>query len=151
MDAIQYLERQHRRARTALAAVTEAPASRRHALWTALRSELIRHERIEEQGLYEPVVRDRISDPVLSEWVTDRHQDEAREIEALMREVDDLDPEDERWLVTVRQIRAALEHHMRQEEQDIFPRIGRLWGGSRLEAAGREMSESQSEPADHRG
>jgi iron-sulfur cluster repair protein YtfE (RIC family) len=147
MDAIQYLERQHRTARAELAAVTEAPAARRHALWAALRPELARHERLEEQGLYEPIVRERISDPVLSEWVTDRHQDEAREIEALMREVDDLDPADERWLVTVRQIRAALEHHMRQEEQDIFPRIERLWGRSRLEAAGREMSESRTEPA----
>jgi hypothetical protein len=67
-----------------------------------------------------------------------------------MREVDDLDPEDESWLVTVRQIRTALENHMRQEEQDIFPRIGRIWDGSRLEEASREISESRAEWAGRR-
>lgn len=150
MDAIQYLERQHDVARSRLAGLVEALPRRRRTLWTALRVDLAWHEQIEARWLYEPIARERISDPALSEWITDRHQDEAHEIETLMREMDDLDPEDESWLVTARQVRAALEHHMRQEEQDIFPRIPRIWDRSRLEEAGREMSESRAEWAGRR-
>ncbi|HET9853820.1 MAG TPA: hypothetical protein VFR53_02100, partial [Methylomirabilota bacterium] len=62
-----------------------------------------------------------------------------------------LDPEDERWLVTLRQIKSALENHIRQEEQDIFPRVGRIWDRARLEEAGRQMAESKAEKSARRG
>ena len=86
----------------------------------------------------------------LSEWVSDRHQDEVR-VEGLIKETASLDPEDGRWLATVRQIKAALENHIRQEEQDIFPRIGQIWDRSRLADAGQEMEQGKSEKAGRRG
>ncbi len=45
------------------------------------------------------------------------------------------------------QIKTALENHIRQEEQDIFPRIGQIWDRARLEEAGREMRQSKAEKA----
>ena len=72
------------------------------------------------------------------------------EVEGLIKETEGLDPEDARWLATVRQIKSALENHIRQEEQDIFPRIGRIWDRARLDEAGREMSQSKGEKAGQR-
>jgi len=60
-------------------------------------------------------------------------------------------PEDGRWLAAVRQIRSALENHIRQEEQGVFPRIGQLWDRTRLEEAGREMRQSTAEKTGRRG
>ena len=116
-----------------------------------LKPELKAHEKIEEQCLYGPIARDGASDPALSEWVSDRHQDEVHEVEGLIKETERLDPEDETWLATVRQIKSALENHIRQEEQNIFPRIGRIWDRTRLEEAGREMSQGKAEKAGRRG
>jgi len=151
MDAIQFLKQEHDKAKAAFGKLLNAAPAERGALWKELQPELKEHEKLEEQRLYGPIARDGVSDPALSEWVSDRHQDEVHEVEGLIKEMESLDPEDERWLVTVRQIRAALENHIRQEEQDIFPRISRLWDGARLEEAGREMSDRKAEKAGRRG
>jgi iron-sulfur cluster repair protein YtfE (RIC family) len=151
MDAIQFLKQEHQKAKRAFEKVLAAAPAQRGELWRELEPELRAHEKIEEQCLYGPIARDGASDPALSEWVSDRHQDEVHEVEGLIKETQDLDPEDGRWVATVRQIKAALEDHIRQEEQDIFPRIGQIWDGPRLEEAGREMRQSQAEKAGRRG
>ncbi|MGH7384567.1 MAG: hemerythrin domain-containing protein [Candidatus Rokuibacteriota bacterium] len=151
MDAIKFLEQEHQKAKAAFEKLLGAAPGKRGALWKELGPELQAHEEIEEQCLYGPIGRDGASDPALSEWVSDRHQDEVHEVEGLLKETQRLDPEDERWLATVRQIKTALENHIRQEEQDIFPRIGRIWDRAQLEAAGREMSESMTEKTGRRG
>lgn len=152
MDAIQFLKQEHQKAKTAFGKVLAAAPSERGALWKELQPELKTHEKVEEQCLYGPIARDGgVSEPALSEWVSDRHQDEVHEVESLLEETSGLDPEDERWLATVQRIQSALENHIRQEEQDIFPRIGRIWDQARLEAAGREMSESKAEKSEKAG
>ena len=39
---------------------------------------------------------------------------------------------------------ASLESHIREEEQDIFPRISKAWDETKLEHAGTEMQEMTS-------
>jgi hemerythrin-like domain-containing protein len=151
MDAIQFLRQEHETARRAFETLLAAAPAERGALWEGLEPELRAHEKIEEQCLFGPIAVDGTSDPALSEWVSDRHQDEVYEVEGLIEETEGLDPEDGRWLTTVRQIKAALEHHIRQEEQDVLPRIGRIWDRTRLEEAGREMRQSKAEKAGRRG
>lgn len=147
MDAIEFLQQEHQKAKRAFDKLLAAAPAERGALWSELKPELGAHEKIEEQCLYGPIARDGASDPDLSEWVSDRHQDEVYEVEGLIKETEGLDPEDGRWLATVRQIRAALENHIRHEEQDIFPRIGQMWDRTRLEEAGRGMRQSKAEKA----
>jgi hemerythrin-like domain-containing protein len=48
------------------------------------------------------------------------------------KEVRQLDPEDESWLTTVKAVHASLEGHIREEEQDIFPRISKVWDEKQL-------------------
>lgn len=151
MNAIEFLQQEHQKAKRAFEKLLAAAPAQRGALWRELKPELKAHEKIEEQCLYGPIARDGASDPALSEWVSDRHQDEVYEVEGLIKETEGLDPEGGRWLATVRQIKAALENHIRQEEQDIFPRIGQVWDRTRREEAGREMSQSKAEKAGRRG
>ena len=151
MDAIEFLQREHQKAKRAFETLLAAAPEERGARWSLLKPELKAHEKIEEQCLYGPIARAGASDRALSEWVSDRHQDEVYEVEGLIKETEGLDPQDGRWLATVRQIKAALENHIRQEEQDIFPRIGQLCERARLEEAGREMRQSKAEKAGRRG
>ena len=88
MDAIQFLKQEHQKARTAFEKLPEAPPSERGAVWTELGPELRQHEKIEEQC--------GASDPALSEWVSDRHQDEVHEVDGLVNEMESLEPEGER-------------------------------------------------------
>lgn len=151
MDAIKFLRQEHEKAKHAFETLLAAAPAQRGALWEELKPELKAHEKIEEQCLYGPIARDGASDPALSEWVSDRHQDEVYEVEGLIKETEGVDPDDGRWLATVRQIKSALENHIRQEEKDIFPRIGQIWDRTRLDEAGREMSQGKAEKAGRRG
>ena len=150
MDAIQFVKQEHEKAKQAFEKLLSAPPARRGAIWKELQPELKAHEKMEEQHLYGPIARDGASDPMLSEWVSVRHQDEVHEVETLSKDTEGLDPEDEGWLATVRQIKSALENHIRQEEGDIFPRIGQIWDRARLDEAGQEMSQSKREKAGQR-
>ena len=109
MDAIEFLKQEHQKAKHAFETLLDAAPAQRGARWEELKPELKAHEKIEEQCLYGPIARDGASDPALSEWVSDRHQDEVHEVEGLIKETEQLDPEDETWLATVRQIKSALE------------------------------------------
>ena len=150
MDAIQFLKQEHQKAKAAFGKLLEAPPAQRGALWKELQPELKTHEAIEEACLYGPLADEAPSDPKLSEWVSDRHEEEVAEVEALIKKTERLDATDEAWLGAVRAIHSALENHIKQEEGEIFPRIGRVWDAQRLAKAGEEMKEMHSEKAGRR-
>lgn len=147
MDAIQFLKQEHKKAKAAFGKLLEAPPAKRGALWKELQPELKAHEAIEEACLYGPLEEDGPSDPTLAEWVADGHEEEVQEVEGLIKETERLEPQDERWLTTVRKIHGALENHIRQEEGEIFPRVAEAWDQSRLAKAGDQMAEMKTEKA----
>jgi hemerythrin-like domain-containing protein len=150
MDAIQFLKQEHQKAKAAFGKLLEAPPAQRGALWKELQPELKAHEAIEEACLYGPLEEEGPSDAKLSEWVSDRHEEEVSEVEGLIKKTERLDPKDDAWLATVREIHSALENHIKQEEGEIFPRVGQVWDGKRLAQAGEEMSEMKTEKAGRR-
>lgn len=144
MDAIQFLKKEHQQAKAALGKVVEAPADERGELWEELEPELAAHEEIEDECLYTPLADEAGgSDRTLADW-RQRHQDEVDEVEELIGEIEELEPEDARWLATVKAVQASLAKHIQEEEQDIFPRIAKAWSATRLKQAGTEMEEMKA-------
>ena len=139
MDAIQFLRREHQKAQAAFENVLRAaPGSRGH-LWAELQPELEAHEQIEDAYLYEPLSRDaRTTDSTLADW-RKKHQNEVDKVDGLIKEIEKLDPEDVSWLTKLKPVHASLEIHIWEEEQDIFPRISKVWNEDKLEQAGRDM------------
>jgi iron-sulfur cluster repair protein YtfE (RIC family) len=111
-----------------------------------LHPELELHEKMEEQHLYGPAAREVQVDASLAEYETAHHR-EVQEAEGLIKEINRLDPSGDAWLATVKKLRGALEQHIRQEEQEIWPKIERAWGAARLEEAGRQMAAMKREEA----
>jgi hemerythrin-like domain-containing protein len=144
MDAIKFLEQEHEKAKAVLGKLLEAPPAERGRRWKALRPELKAHEALEEACLYGPVESEGVADAKLSGWVSDRHEEQVREVERLIEQTERLQPEEARWLATVRQIHDALQRHIQEEEGEIFPRIARAWDRDRLERAGAEMRDMQA-------
>jgi iron-sulfur cluster repair protein YtfE (RIC family) len=73
-----------------------------------------------------------------------KHQHEVDNVEGLIKELAKLDPEDASWLTKLKAVHASLESHIREEEQDIFPRISKAWDETKLEQAGTEMQEMKA-------
>jgi iron-sulfur cluster repair protein YtfE (RIC family) len=147
MDAIEFLKREHEKAKAKFADVLGARPEARQALWEELAPELETHEEIEDAALYEPLERDaRGADAILGEW-RERHQSEVERAETLIDEIEDLDAEEEEWREKVEELHQTLRTHIQEEEEAIFPRIGRVWDSARLERAGTELEAMKSRKA----
>lgn len=144
MDAIQFLKQEHEKARAAFERVLQAPPTQRGLLWEELKPELEAHEKIEDACLYQPLSFDAgPQNAMLAGWWQE-HQDEMRKVEGLIRAIAGLSPEDARWLSKIHEIHSSLEDHIREEEEDIFPRISNVWDDRRLWQAGTQMEEMKS-------
>jgi hemerythrin-like domain-containing protein len=139
MNAIQLLKNEHETAKGMFAQIEQANAEQRAQLWAKLEPELKVHEKIEEAALYGPVAEEVGSrDQALQEW-EGHHHEEVAELEALIQEVGELDATTDDWMEKIEELRATLEHHIEEEEGDIWPRIQQTWDSSKLEQAGQEM------------
>ena len=148
MNALQFLKQEHQKAKAAFENVLQASPTKRGDLWEELTPELEAHEEIEDACLYEPLSRDAGGkDAKLAEW-REKHQSEVDEVEDLIGEIDELDPEDDKWLAKVKKVHESLAGHIQEEEGDIFPRISKVWDEARLAQAGKKMEEMKAEEAD---
>jgi hemerythrin-like domain-containing protein len=139
MNAIQLLKSEHDKARQMFAQIEQASADRRGRLWATLKPELTIHEQMEETALYGPVAAEiGSSDQVLQEW-NEHHHDEVGELEALIGELGGLDPSGAPWMEKLQELQLTLEHHIEEEEGEIWPRIEQAWDESKLEHAGQQM------------
>jgi len=133
------LKSEHEKAKRAFAEIQAATANERAPLWAKLEPELKVHEEMEEAALYGPVAQELGStDQTLKEW-HEHHHEEVTEAEALIQEIDDLDSTSDDWVEKVEELQEALEHHIEEEEGDIWPRIQQAWDQSKLEYAGQQM------------
>jgi len=144
MDAIQFLKQEHQKAKAAFGKVLQAEPDKRGALWADLKPELEAHEQIEDACLYEPLSHDvGPKDSKLAAW-RQQHRVEIHKIEGLIKSMDRLLPEDARWLSTAQDIHSSLASHIREEEDNIFPSISKVWDETRLKRAGNEMEKMKS-------
>jgi hemerythrin-like domain-containing protein len=139
MNAIQLLKTDHETAKRMLGQIQSASPEQRRELWSKLQPELKVHEQMEESALYGPVAQEVGSkDQKLREWQGHHHQ-EVSQLENVIKELSQLDPSADTWIRKLGELRQTLEHHIQEEEGEIFPRIQREWDTSKLEQAGHEM------------
>jgi iron-sulfur cluster repair protein YtfE (RIC family) len=145
MDAIEFLKKEHQNAKAEFGKVEQAAPAERGKAWKALKPELELHEQIEEACLYGPLAQDGEK----SSWAEWRkhHQEEVHKIEATIKEIEALDAKDDTWLAKVKEVKSSLEHHIREEEDDVFPKVSREWDRTRLERAGAQMEEMHASKA----
>lgn len=145
MDAISFLEQEHRKAKDMFRQIEQARDQQRGSLWSSLKPELKLHEQMEEAHLYGPVAQDsRIQDSSLRDW-NRRHQQEVSELESLIQEVSGLDAATAQWLDRIKTVKSTLESHIEEEEQQIWPKIRQSWDQTRLDEAGRKMEAMKKE------
>jgi hypothetical protein len=138
MNAIQFLKQQHEEAKDGFRKIEQARPEERAALWARLSPELKLHEKMEEMHLYGPVAQEAASDEKLASWPV-RHRGQVQEAEQLIEQIGQRSPQGDDWLPLVQRLKNALETHIQEEEEEIWPRIQRVWGANQLERAGAGM------------
>lgn len=81
----------------------------------------------------------RLEDAKLAEW-DGHHREEVSELESMIQKIGELEPADSKWMEAVKKLRQTLEHHIQEEEGDVWPRIQRVWDQDKLALAGEQMA-----------
>jgi len=111
-------------------------------LFDAIKTELLIHMDIEETIFY-PSVKAEPSEELKDEI---READEEHHVaKLLIAEISGMKPEDEQYDAKVTVLKENIEHHVREEEGELFPNTRKRLGRERLEELGDEMEERKEE------
>jgi hypothetical protein len=117
---------QHAQVAAMLAQLQQEPATR-PVLWPAVRREMVAHEHSEVRELY-PVLRQYEETRAFA----DHHDDEARELDALIGRLDMMNPSSEAWGQVLELLASTMLHHAKEEEEGkMFPVAQRVLGEAR--------------------
>ena len=145
MNALTLLTADHNRVRGLFARFTEAQESDDHQameeIARAIFVELAVHTQIEEEIFY-PAVRDAGEE--FSEEVAEAFE-EHHVVKALMEEVTALPAGDEAWTAKMQVIVENVEHHASEEEQEMFPEVGKAMDKDALEDLGMRLDQRKGE------
>jgi hemerythrin superfamily protein len=96
----------------------EAPADDKEALAAAICTELTVHMQVEEEIFY-PVARDALD----REDLIDEAIVEHASVKDLIVQLADMSPDDDLYDAKVKVMRELVEHHVREEEGQMFPKL----------------------------
>lgn len=140
MNAIELLKKDHQTVKTLLKRLegtTERAIETRKKLLLKIEQELQVHTAIEEQIFY-PAFKDAGArdEAVLSSEAKEEH----RAVESLvLPDIKKTSPSSIEFAGRAKVLKELLEHHIEEEESDMFPQALKLLGKQRLDELGDEM------------
>jgi iron-sulfur cluster repair protein YtfE (RIC family) len=139
MDALTLLKEDHDRVRKMLnegEETTERAEKTRTELFTKLKAELEIHERIEEEVLY-PALKQH---PKARELALEAYE-EHHVVDEILSELEQTPVTDETWTAKFTVAKENLEHHIEEEESEMFPAARKAFSKDELEQMGARMTE----------
>ena len=143
MDAVKLLKTDHEKMRSLLKdgeSTRENDRKARRLVFLRLRDDLLIHERMEEDVLY-PALK---SYPKARDIVLEGYE-EHHVADLIVGELEETDYSDERWPAKWKVLKESLEHHMEEEESDMFPKAKKIFDDDELEALGTRMEQIRAE------
>ena len=139
MNAISLLKADHDKVKKMLdegESTTERGVKTRTELLAELKAELTIHERIEEEIFY-PALK---SHPKARDIVLEGYE-EHHVVDEIMGELEATDVTDETWGAKFLVMKENIEHHIEEEEGEMFKRARQVFDADELEALGIRMLE----------
>jgi hypothetical protein len=141
MNAIDLLTRDHKHLKTLLArAVTAQGEERREELIETLRSELVAHERMEEEVFYPPLRDNKKTHDIVLEGYQEHHV-----ADLILDELLELPADSEMWQPKVKVLQENIEHHIEEEEGEMFKKARNVLSDEELEQLGARMEAVKKE------
>ena len=106
---------------------------KKRQLFVAIADRLSAHTAIEEQFFY-PAVKAKQTEDILRESL-EEHLAAKRVIADLL----ELQPSDETYDAKMKVLHEQVEHHVKEEEKEMFPKVRKLFAKEDLEALGEQM------------
>ena len=137
MDAITLLKTDHEKVAgifEQLEPTTERAIKTREELFARLKQELDVHAHIEETILYPVLKQEAETRAITLEGVEEHHV-----IKTLLRELEAMQVGSEKWTAKLKVLQESVEHHVEEEESDMFKGAREVLSKEQLETLGARM------------
>ena len=137
MDPFELLEEDHRKVKKLLEeldSTTERGVKTRTELFAKIKREMEIHEAIEEEILYPALKQHPKAKEVVLEGYEEHHV-----VDTLMGELETTSVEDESWGAKLSVMKENIEHHIEEEEDEMFKKARAAFDKSELDALGDQM------------
>jgi hemerythrin-like domain-containing protein len=141
MNAFTLLKADHKKVAGILEKIdstTERGVKTREELFTQLKTELDVHARVEETIFYPELEKaDETHDITLEAF------EEHRLVKQLLGELETMDKGDEQWTARFSVLKENVEHHVEEEEGEMFPKARKVLSNEQAEILGTRMEEAK--------
>jgi hemerythrin HHE cation binding domain-containing protein len=145
MNAITLLTNDHKKMRTLLdqlESTTERGVKTRTQLFAEIKGELMVHEAIEEEIFYPELKAHPKARDIVLEGYEEHHV-----VDLLMSELEALAVDDESWGAKALVMKENVEHHMEEEEGDMFKKARQVFDDAELDDLGERMMARKEQAA----
>jgi Hemerythrin HHE cation binding domain len=143
MDALRLLKDDHDKVKKLLGeleSTTERGVKTRQELFAKVKQELVVHEAIEEEIFY-PALKDH---PKTKEITLEAYE-EHHVVDMVMAEIEGVAFDDETWGAKFTVMKENVEHHIEEEEGEMFTQARQVFDGDELERLGDTMKTRKDE------
>jgi hemerythrin superfamily protein len=138
LDALRLLEQQHDEVKELFKQIEKAEGERAGKLFGEIRERLTLHEELEETHLYPQLKEDDKAGELVLESYQEHHV-----MDLLLEEIGNLKPDDEAFEPKIKVLQENTEHHIEEEEKQLFPLVRKLWDTDKREQVGRKMEQQK--------
>jgi hypothetical protein len=136
MNALELMHKDHEELKEMLGRVDDVRSvgGREHLL-EKIRHELVAHERMEEEVFYPALKSHKKAREIVLEGFEEHHV-----VDMVMAEIEGVPFDDEKWGAKFKVMKENIEHHIEEEENEMFKQARQVFDEDELEALGEQMT-----------
>jgi iron-sulfur cluster repair protein YtfE (RIC family) len=142
MDVYQLLNQDHMKAKRLferLAETSDTAKKTRERLFAELKQELELHTQVEERHFY-PVLKAFEETKDLVEEALEEHD----EVKKMLEELEQADMDDESWAEQLTELQENVEHHVEEEETELFPQAQKVLDQDKANAIAKAIEKDKA-------
>ena len=140
MDVLTFLKQEHDEVKDVFAKLEKASGKQAQSQFEQLRDMLSLHETMEETFLYPRLKEDKRAKDLILESYEEHHV-----LDVLLGEISQLGPSDEQWQAKIKVLQENTEHHIEEEEGELFPKVRKIWDADIRSEVGQLMQQMKGE------
>jgi hypothetical protein len=125
---------------------TTGASEDRRELFARLKAELAAHATAEERAFYVPLMQDDLSQAKARHSVAEHH-----EMDELVERLEGYELGASQWLITAKELHHKVNHHLDEEEQEVFQLAGKVLGASAKTALAADYEAEMDEQRERVG
>ena len=142
MNAIELLKKDHKTVKSLFESFEKAKEqdseTSKAELFASIKEELDAHAQVEEEIFYPAF--DRAAEKQDDKELVLEAGEEHKQVKTLLAELEGLDPDDETFDAKMKVLKDNIEHHVEEEEGEMFPHAQKQLDSDRLEELGQQIA-----------